>query len=234
MAIWMTSPPAGENELRRYEFVAENVSDHDIRFTVAVGYDDDDMFAEVRAAHMMQRVHGDPRDPRLRPAEVFGLAWDGGAEVIGAATAVGRLEPQKRQELLIDAMRFVRTPIKLVLAGGSADSKHYESIVKRAKVGNRVTLRGFVPDEELVQLYANALAVCYLPFDEDYGYVTLEGMLSGKPVLVTADSGGAAELIEHDRDGLVVEPEAKAIAASPIGDLRIADILSARESSAKT
>lgn len=125
-----------------------------------------------------------------------------------------RLEPQKRQELLIDAMRFVRTPIKLVLAGGSADSKHYESIVKRAKVGNRVTLRGFVPDEELVQLYANALAVCYLPFDEDYGYVTLEGMLSGKPVLVTADSGGAAELIEHDRDGLVVEPEAKAIAAS--------------------
>jgi glycosyltransferase involved in cell wall biosynthesis len=39
-------------------------------------------------------------------------------------------------------------------------------------------------------------------------------MLSGKPVLVTNDSGGAAELIEHDRDGLVVEPEAKAIAAS--------------------
>ena len=57
-----------------------------------------------------------------------------------------------------------------------------------------------------MQLYANALAVCYLPFDEDYGYVTLEGMLSGKPVLVTNDSGGAAELIEHDRDGLVVEP----------------------------
>jgi glycosyltransferase involved in cell wall biosynthesis len=125
-----------------------------------------------------------------------------------------RLEPQKRQELLIDAMRFVRTPVRLVLAGGSADIDHYESLVKRAKVGNRVTLRGFVADEELVQLYANALAVCYLPFDEDYGYVTLEGMLSGKPVLVTNDSGGAAELIEHDRDGLVVEPEAKAIAAS--------------------
>ncbi len=46
--------------------------------------DDDDMFAEVRVAHVMQRVHGDPRDPRLRPAEVFGLAWDGGARVIGA------------------------------------------------------------------------------------------------------------------------------------------------------
>lgn len=125
-----------------------------------------------------------------------------------------RLEPQKRQELLIEAMRFVRTPVKLVLAGGSADPGRYESLVKRAKVGDRVTMRGFVPDEELVQLYANALAICYLPFDEDYGYVTLEGMLSAKPVLVTSDSGGAAELIEHDRDGLVIAPDAKAIAAA--------------------
>lgn len=125
-----------------------------------------------------------------------------------------RLEPQKRQDLLIEAMRFVRTPVKLVLAGRSADTRHYESLVKRAKVGDRVTMHGFVPDEELVHLYANALAVCYLPFDEDYGYVTLEGMLSAKPVVVTSDSGGAAELIEHERDGLVVAPEAKAIAAA--------------------
>jgi len=125
-----------------------------------------------------------------------------------------RLEPQKRQELLIEAMRFVSTPVKLVLAGGSADAKHYESIVKQNRVGDRVTLLGFVPDDQLVELYANALAVSYLPFDEDYGYVTLEGMLSAKPVLVTSDSGGAAELIEHDRDGLIVAPEPKAIAAA--------------------
>jgi glycosyltransferase involved in cell wall biosynthesis len=38
-----------------------------------------------------------------------------------------------------------------------------------------------VSEEEIVELYANALGVCYLPFDEDYGYVTLEGMISGKP-----------------------------------------------------
>lgn len=123
-----------------------------------------------------------------------------------------RLEPQKRQELLIEAMRQVRTPVKAVLAGGSGDAKRYQSLVKQHGVGDRVTLRGFVSDEELVALYADALAVSYLPFDEDYGYVTLEGMLSGKPVVVTNDSGGAAEFIEHDRDGLIVEPDPKAIA----------------------
>jgi glycosyltransferase involved in cell wall biosynthesis len=125
-----------------------------------------------------------------------------------------RLEPQKRQELLIEAMRYVRTPVKAVMAGGSGDAKRYEQLVKEHGVRDRVTLRGFVSEDELVNLYAGALAVCYLPFDEDYGYVTLEGMLSGKPVVVTSDSGGAAELVEHEREGFIVEPEPKAIAES--------------------
>src|SRR5215813_11681877 len=125
-----------------------------------------------------------------------------------------RLEPQKRQELMIEAMRFVTKPIKLVLAGRSADVKHYVSLVKQNKVGDRVTMLGFAPDQELVKLYANALAVSYVPFDEDYGYVTLEGMLSAKPVVVTNDSGGAAELIEHEQDGLVVPADPKSIAAA--------------------
>jgi glycosyltransferase involved in cell wall biosynthesis len=42
----------------------------------------------------------------------------------------------------------------------------------------------------------------------------LEGMLSGKPVVVASDGGGATELIEHEREGLIVAPEPKAIAES--------------------
>jgi glycosyltransferase involved in cell wall biosynthesis len=123
-----------------------------------------------------------------------------------------RLEPQKRQELLIEAARFLETPVKIVLAGGSRDAKHYESLVKKYNVGDRVCLRGFVEESEMISLYANALGVCYLPFDEDYGYVTLEGMLAGKPVVVASDGGGATEFIEHGREGLIVEPEPRAIA----------------------
>jgi glycosyltransferase involved in cell wall biosynthesis len=123
-----------------------------------------------------------------------------------------RLEPQKRQELLIEAARLVRTPVKVVLAGGASDASRYQKLIKQNGVSDRVTMSGFVADEELVELYANALGVCYLPFDEDYGYVTLEGMLAGKPVIVPSDGGGATEFIEHDRDGLVVAPEPGAIA----------------------
>jgi glycosyltransferase involved in cell wall biosynthesis len=125
-----------------------------------------------------------------------------------------RMEPQKRQELLIEAAQYLRTPTKIVFAGGSGDLKRYESLVKKHGVGDRVCLRGFVAESEMIDLYANALGVCYLPFDEDYGYVTLEGMLSGKPVVVAADGGGAAEFIEHDSEGLIVAPEPTSIAAA--------------------
>jgi glycosyltransferase involved in cell wall biosynthesis len=125
-----------------------------------------------------------------------------------------RLEPQKRQELLIEAAQYLRTPVKIVLAGSSGDARRYSSLVKQHGVADRVCLRGFVPEAELPGLYADALGVCYLPFDEDYGYVTLEGMLSGKPVVVARDGGGATEFIEHEREGLVVEPEPRALAAA--------------------
>lgn len=123
-----------------------------------------------------------------------------------------RLEPQKRQELLIEAAQYLRSPLKVVLAGGSGAMKHYEELIGKKGVGNRVTMRGFVSDQEMVQLYAGALGVCYVPFDEDYGYVTLEGMLAAKPVVVASDSGGAAEFIEHEHNGLTVEPDARAVA----------------------
>lgn len=125
-----------------------------------------------------------------------------------------RLEPQKRQDLLIEAAQHLRTPLKIILAGGSGNPKHYESLVRKYDVKDRVCLRGFVPESELVELYRNALGVCYLPFDEDYGYVTLEGMLSSKPVVVANDGGGAGEFIEHGSEGLLVEPEPRAIAES--------------------
>ncbi len=123
-----------------------------------------------------------------------------------------RLEPQKRQELLIEAAQFLKTPVKIVLAGGARDPKHYESLIRKFKVAERVCLRGFVPESEILDLYANALGICYLPFDEDYGYVTLEGMLSGKPVVVASDGGGATEFIEHGQEGLIVNPDPAQIA----------------------
>ena len=97
--------------------------------------DDDDMFAEVRLAHVLQRVHGEPRDTRLLPAEAFGLAWDGGARVVGAATAIGRLEPGRRGDVVVLDLRALSAPFavgevdvwELLLA--RAKASHVESVI---------------------------------------------------------------------------------------------------------
>jgi glycosyltransferase involved in cell wall biosynthesis len=125
-----------------------------------------------------------------------------------------RMEPQKRQELVIEAMKHVRAPVKAVFAGSSSDAKHYESLIKQHGVSDRVCLRGFVSDDELIDLYANALGVAYFPFDEDYGYVTLQGMLAAKPVIVPTDGGGATEFVEDGLTGSIVAPDPRAIAES--------------------
>jgi glycosyltransferase involved in cell wall biosynthesis len=123
-----------------------------------------------------------------------------------------RVEAQKRQELLIEAALLVKSPIKIILAGSCANQSYYEGLIKKYDVGNKVQLAGFVDEPTLLDFYANALAICYLPFDEDYGYVTLEGMLAAKPVIVAADGGGATELVDHGLTGLVVTPTPQSIA----------------------
>ena len=125
-----------------------------------------------------------------------------------------RLEPQKRQELLIEAMRYVASPVRCIFAGSSSDCAAYESLIKRHDVASRIELLDFVDEQTMIELYAGALGVCYLPFDEDYGYVTLEAMISARPVIVTTDSGGPTEFVEDQINGFVVEPDPKQIAAA--------------------
>ena len=59
---------------------------------------------------------------------------------------------------------------------------------------------------------ARALGVLFTPFDEDYGYVTLEAMLSSKPLITCSDSGGPIEFVVPDETGLVADASPAALA----------------------
>ncbi len=93
----------------------------------------------------------------------------------------GRLEALKRQSLVIEAMRHV-TQRRPARAGRLGPRRADAS---RPGAGGRPRSPGSfeigVSDERLHQLYLGALAVHYGPFDEDYGYVTLEGFAAHRP-----------------------------------------------------
>jgi glycosyltransferase involved in cell wall biosynthesis len=123
-----------------------------------------------------------------------------------------RFDWLKRQDLLIEATRSMRSPLLVLLAGEGDRAKHCRALVERLGVQDRVRFLGHVSDVEKVAFYARAFAVFNGPFDEDYGYVTLEAMLSSKPVLTCTDSGGPLELVQDGETGWVVPPEPEAIA----------------------
>lgn len=121
-----------------------------------------------------------------------------------------RLTPIKRQHLVIEALSKTSKPVK-VLFSGKADNREYvvhlENLIKELGVAERAILLGEIGETEKIKYYAQALGVIYPPFDEDYGYVTLEAMLSSKPLITCTDSGGTLEFVHHEKTGLVSEPE---------------------------
>jgi glycosyltransferase involved in cell wall biosynthesis len=126
---------------------------------------------------------------------------------------VGRLERIKRADLAVRAMVHADRSVRLRVVGDGSQRAEIEQLA-RAIPGRRVELLGAATQEQLIDLYAGALAVIYVPFDEDYGYVTLEAFLSGKPVLTATDSGGTLEFVEDGVNGFVCAPDPAAIGAA--------------------
>lgn len=126
---------------------------------------------------------------------------------------MGRLDRAKRVDLLIEAMAHVQEPLRCIIAGTGPERQRLEAQARREGVGERVHFGGYVEDEELVSLYANARAVFYAPVDEDYGFATVEAFHAERPVVTTEDAGGVLEFVEAGKTGLVSPPEAPAIAA---------------------
>ncbi|SJN12183.1 Glycosyltransferase [Halomonas citrativorans] len=123
-----------------------------------------------------------------------------------------RLEPLKRQALLIEAMHYTRTPVSLLLAGEGSQYESLAALIEQHGLQDRVRLLGYCNENEKQALYAHSLAVAFPAFDEDYGYITLEAMLAAKPVITCTDSGGPTAFVEPGQTGWIVPPEAQALA----------------------
>ena len=128
--------------------------------------------------------------------------------------SVGRIESVKRVDLIVRAMARCGGALRLVIAGDGTQRRNVEQVAEEAGVADRVTFLGAVDDDQLIALYRDALVVVYPPFDEDFGYVTIEAFLARKPVVTCTDSGGPNEFVVDGVNGFVCEPEPEALAGA--------------------
>lgn len=120
---------------------------------------------------------------------------------------VSRLAPMKRPDLVL---RALATPpaqgIACVMLGAGEEADALRRLANELGVADRVKFEGHANEASLVDHLARCRAVCFPPYEEDFGFVTVEACSAGKPTITCRDSGGPAEIIRHDQEGLVCDP----------------------------
>jgi len=135
----------------------------------------------------------------------------------GAITiaSVLRLHARKRPLALVRALPEVvlraaahclERPVRLVLAGDGPLAGAVRAEAERLGVADRLVLTGAVPRAAIPAHLAAADLFALPSVNEAFGIVALEARAAGLPV-VAMRAGGAAELVEHGRDGLLAEDD---------------------------
>jgi glycosyltransferase involved in cell wall biosynthesis len=117
---------------------------------------------------------------------------------------VGRLVREKGVQVLIEAASKILAgcpDAKFVIAGTGPFEVFLRNQARDMGLGDKIMFTGYLSDEDRDLLYQIADAAVFPSLYEPFGIVALEAMASGTP-LVVSDSGGLAEIVNHNEDGL--------------------------------
>jgi len=148
----------------------------------------------------------------LEPAAVKGRYGVGAMDQTVLFT--GRMVYQKGPDLLVDTVPKVLNSYpsaKFIFVGEGDMRRSLEEKSRGNGCHGACRFLGYVPDDELINLYNACDVVCIPSRNEPFGIVVLEAWSAGKPVVVT-HSGGPDEFVWHDVDGYLVYQDPESIA----------------------
>jgi len=128
--------------------------------------------------------------------------------------SVGTIEPRKNYVQLIEAFKKVaanNSEVKLVIIGYKGWK--YEPVIdaiEKSKYSDRIILKGYISEEELIDYYRNSIAFVFTTLYEGFGIPLLEAM-SLESVIVSSDIAisrevcGNAALYYKDTDDLSIK-----------------------------
>jgi alpha-1,3/alpha-1,6-mannosyltransferase len=141
--------------------------------------------------------------------------------------SINRYERKKNLGLVVEALALLRerltsdgfAHLRLVIAGGYDDRLRenretlldLQALVQRHGLEEHVVFRRSCTEPELLALLSRCRCVVYTPDNEHFGFVPVEAMAEGRPV-VAVDSGGPRETIRHEQTGLLCRPTPQAFA----------------------
>jgi glycosyltransferase involved in cell wall biosynthesis len=115
---------------------------------------------------------------------------------------IQRLYLPKRTRIIVEA--FKKMPDKkLIIVGDGPEKKKLENMAARSK--NIQFLPYNIPPNEIIDLYSRCMATIYIPKEEDFGFIPVESMASGKPC-IGSNEGGVKETIIDRKTGFLIKP----------------------------
>jgi glycosyltransferase involved in cell wall biosynthesis len=128
---------------------------------------------------------------------------------IPTITFAGRLVREKGVDVLLRAFALVQTKLpetKLVVCGEGPEFPKILALIDELQLNSGVSMRGFVPPAQLRDLFrASSVVVVPSIWEEPFGQVTIEAMMSGVAV-VASNAGGLAEVVLDGETGFLVPP----------------------------
>lgn len=151
--------------------------------------------------------------PPLMDASIYHITGEYGDYIFYPS----RVNYSKRQHLVVEAMKYTKSNVKLIIAGkgdASSDEEYLFELIEKNQLQEKVTyMNRFITEKEKVDLFQASLAGIYVPYDEDsYGYVTLEGFHAGKAMISCTDAGGTDVVVKDGITGYMTEPTPQALA----------------------
>jgi glycosyltransferase involved in cell wall biosynthesis len=175
--------------LRRWDYQAAQRVDHFIAISREVQ-------ARIRRYYDRDStiIHPPVDTSRFEPATVQG----------GYYLIVSRLVPYKRIDLAVCAFNQLELP--LVIAGDGRDREALEALA-----GPTVTLLGYIPDEDLPDLFARCKATI-LPGVEDFAITPVQAQAAGRPVIAYGAGGALDTVVEGETGAFFSEMTPEALA----------------------
>jgi D-inositol-3-phosphate glycosyltransferase len=168
-----------------------------------------------------------PVTPATRHAARRGLALD----EMPMLLSVGRLDPIKGLDLLLESVALMRTPARLIIVGGNPDGDpeldRLRQCARELGIADRVRFPGAVPQHALRNYYHAADAVVVSSRYESFGLVAVEALASGTPVVASA-AGGLTSIMQDGHNGLLVRWRDPRAFAERLDEVLTDDALRAR------
>ena len=116
-----------------------------------------------------------------------------------------RIEEQKGQHLVLDAMNMSSNKMQLCIIGHVMSEQYKEDLLINAKIYHLTHYLKFINFVDSPMLYMPFFDLVILPtYEETFGLVAAEAMIMGVPV-IGSDAGGVPEIISHGTNGLLFE-----------------------------